>query len=124
MQLKDFVAETLKEIIDGVVEAQRYYADKGGSVASGLTYAGATAAWVGFKTHDTGVPAQVVEFDVAVTAAEGTETKGGIGVFVGSIGLGSHGKSESSNTSVSRIKFSVPIVLPDEKPKKFHPPSF
>jgi hypothetical protein len=113
MQLRDFVAETLKEIIDGVIEAQRHYQDKGGSVASGVTYAG-TSSENRLWNSVTRAPAQVVEFDVAVTAAEGTETKGSIGVFIGAIGLGSHGKSESSNTSVSRIKFSVPIILPEK----------
>ena len=124
MKLKDFVAETLKEIIDGVIDAQSHYEDKGGKIASGISYAGATANAVGVWNTDTHAPAQVVEFDVAVTATEGTETKGGIGVFVGAIGLGSHGKSESSNSSVSRIKFSVPILLPDRYPKKYYPPQF
>lgn len=31
MNLKTFIAETLKEIIDGVIEANSYYAQKGGS---------------------------------------------------------------------------------------------
>ena len=57
---------------------------------------------------------QKIDFDVAVTAEKGTETKGGIGIQVGSIGLGSQGKSEKSNSSVSRICFSIPIVLPME----------
>src|SRR5690349_21562580 len=91
MQLRDFVAETLKEIIDGVVEAQNHYEVKGGSIASGVIYAGASASAVGLMDRETHAPVQVVEFDVAVTAAEGTQTKGGIGVFVGAIGVGSHG---------------------------------
>jgi len=53
-----------------------------------------------------------VEFDVAVTAEKSEGTKGGIGVFVGSIGLGAQGKSDLKNQSVSRIKFSAPISLP------------
>jgi len=43
MQLKDFVAETLKEIIDGLVDAQTYYAEKSRSVASGIGYAVASS---------------------------------------------------------------------------------
>ena len=54
-----------------------------------------------------------IEFDVAVTTTEGTETKGGIGVFVVAVGLGSQGKSDATNSSSSRIKFSVPIFLPN-----------
>jgi hypothetical protein len=57
---------------------------------------------------------QRIEFDVAVTASTGTATKGGIGIMVGAIGLGSQGQSDAQNSSVSRIKFMVPMVLPME----------
>jgi len=55
---------------------------------------------------------QTVEFDVAVTATEGTDTKGGIGVVAGVFALGSQGQSSEEISAVSRIKFSVPITLP------------
>jgi hypothetical protein len=55
---------------------------------------------------------QEIEFDVAVHATEGTETKGGIGIMVGAIGLGSQGKSQAGNASESRIRFTIPMVLP------------
>lgn len=111
MKLKDFVAETLKEIVDGVVEAQAHYAEKGGCVNSKeLTFR--TDQGIQMWNRSTGQPAQMIDFDVAVTTIEGTETKGGIGVFVGPVGLGSQGKTDASNTSSSRIKFAVPIFLP------------
>jgi small neutral amino acid transporter SnatA (MarC family) len=49
---------------------------------------------------------------VAVTATDGTKTKGGIGVFVGAVGLGSQGQSEELKQSMSKIKFTVPLALP------------
>jgi hypothetical protein len=57
---------------------------------------------------------QKIEFDVAVTASTGTATKGGIGIMVGAIGLGSQGKSESQDSSIYRIQFLVPMVIPME----------
>ena len=42
---------------------------------------------------------QEIEFDVAVHVTEGTETKGGIGIMVGAIGLGSQGKSAEASSS-------------------------
>ena len=59
-----------------------------------------------------------IEFDVAVTATEGKETKGGIGIMVGAVGIGSQGKSESENASVSRIRFRIPVVLPNPETKE------
>jgi len=56
-----------------------------------------------------------VEFDMAVTATEGKETKGGIGVVAGVFTLGSAGKSDAASGSESRIKFSVPLLLPTHK---------
>ncbi|MEK6686370.1 MAG: hypothetical protein AABY99_08265 [Pseudomonadota bacterium] len=112
MKLKDFVAETLKEIVDGVVEAQKYYKEKGGSInSSSITFR--TDHGLQIWNSENGQPVQQIEFDVAVTTTEGTETKGGIGVFVGPVGLGSQGKSDATNSSSSRIKFSVPILLPN-----------
>jgi len=55
---------------------------------------------------------QSISFDVAVSVAQGTETKGGVGLVVGPVALGSQGKSDASNTSMSRIQFRIPMVLP------------
>ena len=114
MKLNEFVAETLREIIDGIAEAQKYYSAKGGSVNSGnMIYSTAEGSQI--VDRHSGQLGQMIEFDVAVTTTEGTETKGGIGVFAGAVGLGSQGKSDASNTSVSRIKFSVPILWRRDK---------
>ena len=114
MDLKDFVAETLKQIIDGVAEAGDYYAERGGSINSrSLRYRNTEGSQLVHQQK--GQMGQLIEFDVALTAVEGTEIKGGIGVFVGAIGLGSQGKSDTSNTSVSRVKFAVPVLLPQRR---------
>jgi hypothetical protein len=63
----------------------------------------------------------MLEFDVAVTAAEGSEKKGGIGIVVGSFGIGGQKASNISSQSVSRIKFSVPVPLPFEDESKSAP---
>jgi hypothetical protein len=49
---------------------------------------------------------------VAVYAKEGTETKGGVGVVVATIALGSQGKSKEDTGSESRIQFGIPLMLP------------
>jgi hypothetical protein len=58
------------------------------------------------------MPPRGVEFDVAVTTTENTGTKGGIGVFVGAVGFGSQGHSDAGKTQLSRLKLSVPTLLP------------
>jgi len=111
MELKDFVAESLKQIIDGVNEVKAY-ADDNGAVVNPRRWAWNSTNVQAKYDRKTGAAIETIEFDVAVTAIEGTQTKGGVGVFMGAVGLGSQGQSENQNTSVSRLRFSVPIVLP------------
>lgn len=101
MDLKEFVSETLREIIEGVKESQEFAAQKGAVVAPYHDYQ------------------KTVEYDVAVTAAEGKEAGAKAGISVWSIGAGGNVKTENTNTTVSRIKFSIPIELP----KGSQPPS-
>jgi hypothetical protein len=98
MELQDFIAETLKEIISGVRRAQE------------------SAIELGAKINPRGgsiVEMRSVQFDVAVSTEEGIGEKGGIGVFVGPVGtVGSQNQSDVASSSMSRIKFSVPLKLP------------
>lgn len=67
---------------------------------------------IGEVERRSGERVSLLEFDIALTVSQATETKGGIAVVVGFLGLGSQGKTEKTNDSLSRVKFSVPIVLP------------
>jgi hypothetical protein len=111
MNLQDFISQALSQIIEGVAAAQEAADKRGATVNPQLTgttdsLASQGLLWSGDAT------AQVVQFDVALTTTEGTGTKGGIGVFVGAVTLGSSGQSKSESSSVSRVKFAVPITLP------------
>ncbi len=111
MDLKEFVSQTLAQIVEGVKEAQSVATDLGGEVNPHLNTTHAEMGKQGILWAG-GRYAQVVQFDVALTVVEGTGTKGGIGVFAGAVNLGSSGQSKSESSSVSRVKFSVPLVLP------------
>ena len=118
MELSEFVAESLRQIIDGVTLAQEYASRKGATVNPNNMWYRADQGVVKIQDRETGAFIQEVNFDVAVTATDGTKTKGGIGVFVGTVGLGSQGQSEAVKESVSRIKFTVPLALPVLKDQK------
>ena len=53
-----------------------------------------------------------VKFDIAVTAEEASSAQGGGGLKVAVVSLGAEGKTSLSNTSVTRIQFAVPVLLP------------
>ena len=111
MELKDFVKETLSQIIDGVKLAQEYVADKGAKINPGFPPMYQDKGGQSIYDRDTSTFSQNIKFDIAVTVSEGTKTKGGMGIFVGEIGIGAQGQSNASNQSMSRICFSVPIVF-------------
>jgi hypothetical protein len=118
MNLQDFIKEALVQIARGIEGAAAELKDSKAVVnpRNVQTLEVPHGDIYGFVDTETKFlkAVQKVEFDVAVSASTGSATKGGIGIMVGAIGLGSQGKSESRDSSVSRIKFQVPMVLPME----------
>ena len=86
MKLKDFITETLKEIIDGVKGAQQYAAEAGGAInPKGLMYLEGSSGTV--QHQETSRIGQELEFDIEITASEEEKTKGGAGIFISAICL-------------------------------------
>lgn len=123
MELREFVKTALTEIMNGVKDAQLGAKNPSeGQVTPSVLQQGTSS---GVLNVPTGCLLsaqkqfiQSVKFDVAVTIEQGTETKGGIGIFMGAVGLGSQGESTTSQTSVSRIKFEVPVSFPFQDSKQ------
>ena len=121
MNLKEFITTTLVEIAEGLRDAQSKFAELGGTVnPRGLTdpfqkniysFTSPDAMHRNFKLSN-------VEFDIALTASNEAENKGGIGVFLGSFGVGANTKEVGGQSSVNKIKFSVPVEFPSQYPNK------
>ena len=109
MELRDFVTQALIEIAEGVVQAQLHIPPTGAQVNPDLTVVPSKGESFGMVRTN---PVLMVNFDVAVTASEGTKSKGGIGVVTGIVSLGSTGTSDKSETAVSRLSFRIPLLLP------------
>jgi hypothetical protein len=94
MDVKEFLSETLKQIVEGILDAQEQTKNKGAVV---VPHGGSEKA---------------VRFDIAVTVAEGTQASGigSLQVYVN--GSDVDGKSESSNIIVHRVQFEVPVEYP------------
>ena len=109
MELKTFVAETIKQIVDGILIAQQDLKERkvDGIVNPPFVRPMAGGGWVtsrgaGEKT------VQMVEFEVVLGQTEGLEAGGRIRVFFASAGAGAQGRSETGSTAVNKIKFSIP----------------
>ena len=106
MDLETFVAETLRQIVMGVRNAQQATPD-GGSInaqmhgaATGHLIAGGTS---GMFTR--------VDFDVAVSGDTSGQGTAALKVF----GAGASVEGEPRHGYANRISFSVPVRLPDGK---------
>lgn len=116
MELKDFVSETIKQIIEGVKDAQDYAANNGGKVnPEGLSIYHNTSQTTLYNFPYSNEPVYTIDFDVAVTTQETVDGKGKVGVFVGMFKAGVEGGTGSQNSSISKIKFHLPITLPIQK---------
>lgn len=110
MNLQEFIKTALTDIVAGVAEASVAAKAHGASVGSMKMYGYVKENKV--MTTENNRPIATVEFDIALAEANSKDTKGGIGVYLGAVGLGSQGASHGEASTHSRIKFTVPIVLP------------
>lgn len=113
MNLQEFIKTALTDIVAGVAEASVTAQDYGGYVGSMILYGHLKENKI--LTDENSRPVATVEFDIALAEANSKDTKGGIGVYLGAVGLGSQGASHGEASTHSRIKFSVPVVLPSAK---------
>lgn len=115
MNLQDFVSESLVEIANGVASAQKKII-KGALISPYIAdYFDGTSHNPSFIGRDkSNNIVQIIEFDVAVTIGKDTETHGKISVVTGLLGLKSEGKTNKTDDSISRIRFVVPMSLPNE----------
>jgi len=63
-----------------------------------------------------GSTAQVFEFDVGVSVSESETNEGIASVFAALVVAGVRGRSEEESRNISRLKFSVPVLLPGGNP--------
>lgn len=108
MELKDFIKETIENIIDGVSAAQISARDKGAKInPKGVRFTENGQ----YNELNSGVP-RLIEFDVGLTSVNKSGSSEGIGVFLGAINLGKKNDQGMEHTAITKIKFSLPLVLP------------
>ena len=104
MNVQEFVATTLKEIIAGVREAQENAKHHKAEICPQLQH----------RSHASDGAHTTVEFDLAVTteAQTGSTIGGGINVIPFSAAAKTDGRATESNAT--RIRFSLVVRLPEQ----------
>lgn len=120
MELREFVSETLRNIIYGVVMAQEHAKKQEDlTMVNPADLALTTSNDFLADIHGKGV--SIICFDVAVTAAEGDGYEAGAGIFVGAVGIGTRGKYETQSSALNKITFAIPVYLPHTSTPKLPP---
>lgn len=114
MDIKDFIKESLLQIVDGITEANAALEAEGASIpTSGVVGDGVLWSVVKDGKKDKAVQFMRVDFDLAVTVTQGDNIKAGGGVSIASLfNAGASSEESNQSQSVSRIKYTIPLELP------------
>ena len=105
MDLKDFVSETLKEIIEGVKGAQDFAIE---NVINPTSFGVVSPKAIMSKDNDEVTSVQRIDFSLSLQQSYAADGKVSIGVMdIGKI------EGEYRNIKENRVNFSVLVVLPD-----------
>lgn len=109
MELKEYIKESLTQIIDGVIEAQEKMKDRGALIAPEGYQSKGKGSFGDFTCVES------IDFEVSVEVKEGTDAKGGLKASVIEVFVG---KSDGKG-SCNKVSFSIPVVYPRMKTKGF-----
>jgi hypothetical protein len=112
MNLNEFVKEVLVEVISGIRNAQQV---EGGAFIVPCNDGGHEYANHPRFSSSSRIKSTIVDFDIALTVEDSKKAEGGGGLKVWGIGASLTGEQSSKDTTVSRIQFSIPILLPESK---------
>lgn len=114
MDLKEFIKKSIVEIVEGIQDAQLECGPAARINPKGLSKRVTPNEL--FWDEASGLFAESVEFDLAVTVTESNtvDSKGAISVL--GTGAGVDGHQAASESRVSRIRFRTLIIFPSAEP--------
>lgn len=117
MEIKDFIKETLSQIVEGINEANQQMSEKGAFVVSSNLREANRLPKNGTYVYDGSNALRVVreiEFDISLSVSDSTQSGGkGCLEVVSFIRADGGVENSFSSSSTQRIKFTLPLALPD-----------
>lgn len=110
MDLKEFTTQTLVQIVEGAIEANAQLLTMSSFVPT-TNIVKPKDYCVAYDSEGAQRLMHYVDFDVAITATESDGKSGGAGIRVASLTFGGNIESKIENQTISRIKYSLPIVI-------------
>lgn len=113
MNLDDFVANSLASVTRGVASAIKESRSHGAAVnPRGAKYPDSRGSNYGHTNADR--TPRMIEFDVAITVSEGSSEAAGGGGNIKILSANMQSSTQSGSSTVSRLRFSVPVILPSD----------
>lgn len=114
MELKEFIEESINQIIDGIIASQNRNKENGSIISPSFT---------GNKSSQTAIDGKNytvsnIDFEVALTTTDESGSKAGIGVLFGYIGGSVQGEQKNKNAAITSLKFSIPVAYPQIETKE------
>ena len=113
VDLKDFISKTLQDIVGGIVEAQS--AEGVGSYIAPSMIGSHTFAPESGVANNSRYTSTVAKFDVAISAEAGSAAGVQAGFRVVVFSAGANAQLQERSSTVSRIQFSVPVLMPPNR---------
>ncbi|MGH6668636.1 hypothetical protein R3O55_012735 [Bacteroides hominis] len=109
MELKDFIKDTVSQIAEAVTELN-------GETSIPMTVNPAKTEFLNGKQFlNMGFSKSYltnIDFDLTLSLSEGKGNNAKVGVFASVIGIGASSNENAKNESISKIKFTLPVLLP------------
>lgn len=117
MELDKFITETLNAIVKGIKESQNFAQQNGARINPHVGKWDQEKVTTTYFGNEEGARSvSTIDFDVAVTSSNEKESGGQGGINVLSLNIGGKIADKDIKETVSRIKFSINVALPNVKP--------
>lgn len=110
MDLKEFTRQTLVQIVEGAAEANEALGKHNAFIPDTNMY-NKNECYYAVDNDNIQRKVISVDFDVAITATESEGVNGGAGLKVAMLNIGGGAESKTENQTISRIKYTLPLVL-------------
>lgn len=109
MELDEFIAATIRNIHSGLTLIGK---ERGRpAIQTGILAKDVPFIQIREEDGNRIIPVSNIEFEVALTDSTKDGVKSGIGVLLGGLSFGAKGENEVARTSLTKIKFVIPIML-------------
>lgn len=119
MELDKFITATLNSIVKGINDSKEFAIENGARVNPYIGQWDQNKMLTTYYGNEQGTRAiSSIEFDIAITSSFENDKAGGLGVNVFSANVGGKLSKKDINETISRVKFSVNVALPNTDTSK------